>query len=145
MTTCPKCGSRFLRPAHPRNLRERLDRLRFIDPLRCLDCKTRFIAKTMVWSNFFFARCPQCRRMDLNIWTGKTYEPPWFMNLRIDMGARRFRCEYCRLNFASFKKRKEVFSFSRWKKLGFGSAEQGQAEQEGDTPVVKKNSKAAAA
>jgi hypothetical protein len=54
--------------------------------------------------------------MDLNAWTGKTYTPPFFMGLKVSMGARKWRCEYCRLNFASFRPRKEVFTFRRWEK-----------------------------
>ncbi len=53
--------------------------------------------------------------MDLNGWTGKTYDPPFFTALKISFGAKRWRCEYCRLNFASFRARKEVFTFKRWK------------------------------
>ena len=34
---------------------------------------------------------------------------------RYFLGAHRWRCEYCRLNFASFRQRKEPFTFSRWK------------------------------
>jgi hypothetical protein len=55
--------------------------------------------------------------MDLNGWTGKTFEPPFFMGLKISLGAIRLRCEYCRINFASFRKRKESFTFHRWKKF----------------------------
>jgi hypothetical protein len=57
--------------------------------------------------------------MDLNAWTGKTYtDPPAWVAFKVRMGAKRWRCEYCRLNFASLRKRKEVFSFQRWKRLG---------------------------
>jgi hypothetical protein len=55
--------------------------------------------------------------MDLNGWTGKTYEPTGWTAIKVALGAHRFRCEYCRINFASFRKRKEVFTFSRWRKL----------------------------
>ncbi len=56
--------------------------------------------------------------MDLNGWTGKTYlDPPMWVAFKIALGAMRFRCEYCRLNFASFRKRKEVFTFKRWKRF----------------------------
>jgi hypothetical protein len=55
--------------------------------------------------------------MDLNGWTGKTYTPPFFMGLKVSFGAWKWRCEYCRLNFASFRRRKEIFTFSRWKKI----------------------------
>jgi hypothetical protein len=58
--------------------------------------------------------------MDLNGWTGKTYQPAFFMGLRITFGAKRWRCEYCRLNFASFRRRKEIFTFSRWQKVQAG-------------------------
>ena len=57
--------------------------------------------------------------MDLNGWTGKTYtNPPFWVALKVSFGARKWRCEYCRLNFASFRKRKEVFTFKLgWKKF----------------------------
>jgi hypothetical protein len=56
--------------------------------------------------------------MDLNRWSGKTHvHPPVFVALKVSMGAHKWRCEYCRLNFAAFRKRKEVFSFRRWKKF----------------------------
>lgn len=117
-TACPKCGSRYLRPSRTRNFSEQIGLLRLETPLRCLDCKERFFAPTIVWSDLRFAKCPVCRRMDLNGWTGKTYtHPPFWVGLKVRLGARKWRCEYCRLNFASFRKRKEVFTFKRWKNL----------------------------
>jgi hypothetical protein len=57
--------------------------------------------------------------MDLNGWTGKTFtNPPFWVALKVMLGAKKWRCEYCRLNFASFRKRKEVFTFQRWKRFG---------------------------
>jgi DNA-directed RNA polymerase subunit RPC12/RpoP len=111
---CPSCGSRFLRDSQPRDFNEKVNKLRFISPLRCLDCQTRFVTRTLVVRDLFFARCPECHRMDLNSWTGKTFDPPWFTATKIWFGAKRWRCEYCRVNFASFRKRKEVFTFKRW-------------------------------
>src|ERR1041385_6451774 len=97
--SCPKCGSRDLRPSRPRNLSEQLGELRFLSPLRCLDCKARFIASTFVWSDLFCARCPTCRRMDLSVWTGKTYtDPTFWIRFKVLLGAGKWRCEYCRLN-----------------------------------------------
>jgi hypothetical protein len=60
--------------------------------------------------------------MDLNQWTGKNYEPPFLTGLMVTFGANRWRCEYCRINFGSFRKRKEVFTFKRWKNLKSGDA-----------------------
>ena len=115
---CPKCGSRYLRPSRPRNFSETIGQFRFTSPLRCQDCNSRFVVKTFVWADLFYARCPVCRRMDLNRWTGKTYtDPPFFVALKVSLGAYRWRCEYCRLNFAAFRKRKEVFTFRRWRKF----------------------------
>jgi len=69
--------------------------------------------------------------MDLNGWTGKTYVPPFPVAVKIAFGAKRYRCEYCRLNFAGFRRRKEAFTFNRWKKLGFGlNREEPQGTQE---------------
>ena len=118
MTACPKCGSRYVRPSRTRDASEQLGFLRLKSPVRCLDCKHRFIAPMIVWSDLSYACCPACRRMDLNGWTGRTYTPPFWMGLKVTLGAHRWRCEYCRLNFASFRSRKEVFTFKRWKRFG---------------------------
>ena len=56
--------------------------------------------------------------MDLSRWSGKAYtDPPAWVAFKIALGGKRWRCEYCRLNFSSFRDRKEVFTFSRWKKF----------------------------
>jgi DNA-directed RNA polymerase subunit RPC12/RpoP len=117
MVECPKCGSRLLRPSRPQNFSERTGWLKLRITLRCIDCQTRFIGPLIVWKDLFYARCPTCHRMDLNVWRGKTFDPPFWMGMKIRFGARRWRCEYCRINFASFRRRKEVFSFTRWKKF----------------------------
>jgi len=119
---CPNCGSRFLRESKPRDASEKLAQWRFVSPLRCLDCKTRFVASTLSLGDIRWAHCPKCDRMDLNQWTGKNYEPPFLVGLMVSFGANRWRCEYCRINFASFRKRKEVFTFKRWKNLKSGDA-----------------------
>lgn len=118
---CPRCGSRYLRPSRSRTFSETVGRVRFQAPLRCLDCEHRFITRSFPWTDWRYARCPQCYRMDLNGWTGKTFQPPFFMGLKISLGAIRLRCEYCRINFASFRKRKESFTFLRWKKFERGA------------------------
>jgi transcription elongation factor Elf1 len=111
---CPQCGSRFVRESRER-AGEKMPR--FMSPLRCQHCRTRFIARTFVPSDLKWARCPRCERMDLSSWTGKTYAPRFLMGLKITFGAHRWRCEYCRVNFASFRPRKEIFTFSRWQKI----------------------------
>lgn len=114
---CPRCGSRFLRPSQPRNFSEKLRALWFVMPVRCDHCKTRFVTDITGFKYLRFAKCPNCRRMDLNRWTGETFEPRGITRLKVGLGANRFRCEYCRVNFASFRKRKEAFSFKRWRNI----------------------------
>jgi hypothetical protein len=131
--TCPTCGSRNLRPAHYRDNEERLNALRFIAPLRCRDCKTRFVSRTVFLEDSFYSHCPECDRMDLNGWTGKTYHPTGWTKIKVFFGANKWRCEYCRLNFASFRKRKEPFTFSRWKKRNPNLV----AEKPAEVPAVE--------
>lgn len=135
---CPTCGSRFLRDSKARNFSEKVCRLWFAAPIRCGDCDTRFVAKTVIPKDLLYARCPCCYRMDLNGWTGKTYEPPFWMKVRVLMGARRWRCEYCRLNFADFRPRKEVFSFKRWEKMNAGKVRaETRARADGRQPALR--------
>lgn len=119
---CPRCGSRYLRVSKLANAPEKVRKWRFEAALRCVDCKLRFIGSTLILGDLRFAHCPRCRRMDLNSWSGKTYTPGNWTAFRISLGANRWRCEYCRINFASFRPRNEIFSFSRWEKLKVGDA-----------------------
>jgi hypothetical protein len=79
-----------------------------------MDCRKRFVAKTFVWYEILFARCPKCQRMDLNGWSLDHYPARGWMKLRMSLGAKKYRCEYCRLNFVSSRRRKERFTFHRW-------------------------------
>jgi hypothetical protein len=55
--------------------------------------------------------------MDLSKWLPKHFDAPFWMKLKTMLGANRWRCEYCRIYFASFRQRKEIFSFQRWHNL----------------------------
>lgn len=115
--TCPKCSSRFLKVSRPRGAKEKLNVFRFVLALRCGDCRTRFTANTLIPGDLKWAKCPRCERMDLNMWTRERFESDWMTRVKMNLGAHLWRCEYCRLNFASFRPRHEVFSFRRWQKL----------------------------
>ncbi len=117
---CPKCGSRFLKIAKISGAGIRFAALRGIHALQCGDCKNRFTGRTLVVSDVRYARCPKCLRMDLNLWSEREFQGTRWMRMLIRMGARRLRCEYCRFNFASFRKRKEIFTFRRWAKFEGG-------------------------
>lgn len=119
---CPNCGSRYLRESQRPDEGRKPSAWKFEKSLRCLDCKTRFIGQTLTWDDVKFAHCPNCDRMDLNSWTGKNYIPPFWVRMKIRFGAKRWRCEYCRINFASFRQRKEVFTFKRWANMNVTSA-----------------------
>jgi hypothetical protein len=86
-------------------------------PVRCDHCKHRFIIDTMGLADMAYASCPKCNRMDLSSWAGDSFTPRGITKIKSALGANKFRCEYCRLNFASFRKRKEIFSFHRWERI----------------------------
>ena len=56
--------------------------------------------------------------MDLALWTQEHAHIGMFTRLMLALGAKPFRCEYCRVNFVSFRLRHERFSFKRWSKHG---------------------------
>jgi hypothetical protein len=55
--------------------------------------------------------------MDLSLWSEKDAHLSAFAAMRLNLGAKPYRCEYCRLNFVSFRQRHERFSFKRWAKI----------------------------
>lgn len=112
--SCPNCGSRYLNLAHFRSVAERLSALFGNRPLRCGDCHKRFIGQTFVWRDLLYCKCPRCFRMDLNTWREEHYQARGWKAFLLHFGGHRMRCEYCRLNFVSFRDRKERFTFHRW-------------------------------
>lgn len=102
---CPACQSSNLRYSRLYGAREHLLALVGIRPLRCRVCRTRFVAKTWNLRRIFYARCPRCWRMDLSQWREEYYCTPFRRRLAIALGAHKYRCEYCRVNFTSFRPR----------------------------------------
>jgi hypothetical protein len=113
--TCPNCNSRSLRYARVRGFAERFWTCFGIRPLRCRDCHTRFIERTWRLRHIRFARCPRCWRMDLSRWTPADYRISATTWLLLALGGQPYRCEYCRVNFVSFRKRKERYRARRRK------------------------------
>jgi hypothetical protein len=113
---CPKCGSRNLRFSRFLDFAERCQAWIGVHPLRCRDCRSRFVDRTWRLSSLRYARCPKCWRMDLNSWSRDSFRVPMRMLVLLALGARPYRCEYCRVNFVSFRRRFERFTFKRWKR-----------------------------
>jgi endogenous inhibitor of DNA gyrase (YacG/DUF329 family) len=105
-----------LRASQPRGRRERFWDLIGIIQVRCADCDTRFTENLWQIGNWRYARCPRCYRLDLGTWSESHYIVPWNTRLLLALGAKRYRCEVCRCNFASFRRLKERFSFHRYRK-----------------------------
>ena len=111
--TCPFCSGHSLRESKIRGAAEWLRSLAGILPFRCRQCGTRF--STSLWDlrSWRYARCPKCLGTELSRWSEQYYNAPLGVRLLVGMGATRYRCEFCRHNFASFRACKERFS---WKK-----------------------------
>src|ERR1700676_4255929 len=108
---CPSCGTRDVRVSHPQGLGDYLKGLVGVSHLRCCRCNSRW--QTSVWakSAWRYARCPRCYRQELTKWDPHYYSPPRWTRLLLRLGAAAHRCPACRCNFASFKSRKESFSW----------------------------------
>ena len=111
--TCPSCGATKFRLSKARGVWERFLQVFGYNPFRCVNCEERF--KLRIWSfdHLLYAKCPRCHRMDLSRWSTTRYNASTGTNLRIAMGAKPVRCEYCRCNFASWKAVKERFSYTK--------------------------------
>lgn len=103
---CPGCGGKNLRYAHLRSPSEKIARLAGVRPLRCRDCQQRFVHRTWNLSNLSHARCPTCMGAELTDWSTSHYHVSFGRGLLLFFGAHPYRCERCRCNFVSFRKRK---------------------------------------
>ncbi len=112
---CPKCGSANVRYAHMWTAAERLFSLVGVRPLRCRECKTRFSRRLWKFSDLPYARCPKCLNFRLTYWSTAHYHVPFGRGVLLFFGARPYRCEPCRHNFVSFRRRKHGYHRSRRK------------------------------
>jgi hypothetical protein len=103
---CPHCGGKNVRFARVRKASERLSSLVGIRPVRCRDCRTRFVSRLWKPSDLIYARCPQCWNMRLSTWSTSHYHVPAARGFLMFFGANPYRCESCRHNFVSFLGRK---------------------------------------
>lgn len=113
MIACPQCGSRDVRHSHLRSASERLGSLIGVHPIRCRVCRKRFILRTWSLSDLRYAKCPKCMRMDLSVWSERHYRVSAYKSILLSLGANPYRCESCRHNFLSFRRRKERFRHRR--------------------------------
>ncbi len=113
---CPKCNSRNIRYSHLSTPRERLVSLLGVRPLRCRNCRERFVARLWDTADLPYAHCPKCLNMRLSTWSPSHYHVPAGRGFKLFFGANPYRCESCRCNFVSFRPRKEKFTFRRWSK-----------------------------
>jgi len=113
---CPSCGSKHVRHSKFQSIGERIASLFGYHVLRCKDCKHRFSTKVWRLSELRWSRCPRCYRTDLSTWDEEHYLPKLRTLIRLRLGAKRLRCEYCRFNFASFRPVKERYKFRNRRK-----------------------------
>ena len=108
---CPSCGTREIRVSRARGLGEYLKGLVGVSRIRCRRCNSRW--ETSVWAggSWRYARCPRCYRQELTKWNEHYYNPARWTRWMLRLGATAHRCEACRCNFASFKPRRENFSW----------------------------------
>ena len=107
--SCPHCDSANLRSVKPKNLNEFIGELLGTYSFRCARCGNQFQHSVFGLSTIFNAKCPRCFRMDLTTWSESHYRPTSLMRLQMLFGARRVRCEACRCNFVSFRKRSATY------------------------------------
>jgi endogenous inhibitor of DNA gyrase (YacG/DUF329 family) len=112
---CPECGSTHVRHSHPRHIGEKLADLFGFTQLRCSDCDERWTASIWRFTEFFYARCPRCFRLDLARWEETYYRVPGTWRFAIALGAKKVRCRACRHNFVSFRL---VRGKRKWENIG---------------------------
>jgi hypothetical protein len=103
---CPKCDSRDIRYSYLSTPKERLASLIGYRPLRCRECRERFVARIWDPANLPYAQCPKCLNMSLATWSPRHYHVTAWRAFRMFFGASPYRCEPCRCNFVSFRPRK---------------------------------------
>jgi len=101
--SCPDCGGSNIRRSRYNNVKERLGALINVYPFRCRDCGARFRVDVLMLKRLFFAKCPRCLRMELSTWSRHAFRATMWQNVLVVLGAQRYRCSSCRVNFVAFR------------------------------------------
>lgn len=83
-----------------------------------------------------YAKCPRCYRMELSTWSEQHYVPRTRVIFLLRLGATPYRCEFCRLNFVSFRACKERFSWRKRRRSGEAPSEPVPAVWEASQPLT---------
>jgi hypothetical protein len=100
---CEKCGSSRLRRSHRQSLADFAHIAQGQYPVRCLDCKHRFLANLLQFEKIPFAKCPKCFNLDLVTAPQQSHHSSLWRTVLLSLGAHRYRCSACRYNFLSFR------------------------------------------
>ncbi len=107
--SCPNCQSTHVRSAKPKDLNELVGEFLGTYCFRCAQCGLQFQHSVFGTGSLIYAKCPKCFRMDLTTWSESHYRPTFWMRVKRMLGAKRVRCEACRCNFVSFRKRQSTY------------------------------------
>lgn len=99
---CPRCQSNDCFRSHRRKWEYTLSLLGIM-PWRCVACRKRFYARRVPLWFLHHAHCPRCGNLELLIVRPHKLERHPLARLATLLGARALRCDYCRLNFASWR------------------------------------------
>jgi len=103
--SCPRCGSDNVRTSRERGFLERVAALLGVQKVRCRACEHRYSDHPWRPPDVFYARCPACASMILRDWSEKYYLPPFYKRALTYIGWKQQRCEICRINFVSLRRR----------------------------------------
>jgi len=84
--------------------------------------------------------------MDLSVWSERHYRVSGFKSFLLSLGANPYRCESCRHNFLSFRRRKERYRPRQAQEAGSGGnrtpgREPGGPEENNQAPEKENGSK----
>jgi len=65
------------------------------------------LVEPLAGARMFYARCPECYRTELTVWSQRHNRATGGQELALALGAKRVRCAACRCNFVSFRLRKK--------------------------------------
>ncbi|MEZ5352007.1 MAG: hypothetical protein R2762_05170 [Bryobacteraceae bacterium] len=115
ISVCSKCRSKNTRMVRAKGLWQHLTTLLGFYTIHCKDCGAR--QKIPFYGISIYARCPNCLREDLSDWAEPYRFPPRYQRWLRNFGAKGHRCSPCRINFVSFRPRREDYVPS-WRQHG---------------------------
>jgi hypothetical protein len=101
----------------PETIVQHIKRLFGIYTLKCRACRAHSSLAIFSWRAITRPHCPNCFRYELTRWSEPYSRVSRWTRWKVKLGAAAYRCEFCRVNLASFRRAEHLYTYREYEEM----------------------------